>query len=212
MVLDPTDVTSAGLLATLPRERRQLCGKPMALASVGQRRGADIHCPDLAALKLPIGIVPRHPLEALGGRHTSAAGAQGNRGVTHGLRLCGLITGSPSCKPRRSGPSVRPMALSSPMNTTTASRPLSTACYSSTQPTSSPTPRPAPVHRVLTRHLLTTAGLKADESRGGSWALKIIAAILGRPAVEKILSNLGLHPQPPPRGRAGEAGHDGLPA
>ena len=39
----------------------------------------------------------------------------------------------------------------------------------------------------------------------GSGELKIIAAILERPVVEKILSHLGLDPQPPPRGRAREA-------
>ncbi|GMV03331.1 MAG: hypothetical protein AMXMBFR52_29860 [Burkholderiales bacterium] len=34
------------------------------------------------------------------------------------------------------------------------------------------------------------------------------AAILERPVIEKILAHLGLDPQPPPRGRAREAGHD----
>jgi hypothetical protein len=38
--------------------------------------------------------------------------------------------------------------------------------------------------------------------------LKIIAAILERPVIEKILTHLGLDPQPPPRGRACEAGQD----
>ena len=38
--------------------------------------------------------------------------------------------------------------------------------------------------------------------------LKIIAAILERPVIEKILTHLGLDPQPPPRGRAREAGQD----
>ncbi len=37
---------------------------------------------------------------------------------------------------------------------------------------------------------------------------KIIAAILERPVVERILTHLGLDPQPPPRGRARQAGHD----
>jgi len=36
----------------------------------------------------------------------------------------------------------------------------------------------------------------------------IIAAILERPVIEKILTHLGLDPQPPPRGRAREAGQD----
>ncbi|MBK6862435.1 MAG: transposase [Ideonella sp.] len=42
----------------------------------------------------------------------------------------------------------------------------------------------------------------------GGGELKIIAAILERPVIEKILSHLGLDPQPPPKGRAREAGQD----
>ncbi|MCX8004014.1 MAG: hypothetical protein N2688_03505 [Burkholderiaceae bacterium] len=42
----------------------------------------------------------------------------------------------------------------------------------------------------------------------GAGELKIIAAILERPVIEKILSHLGLDPQPPPRGRAREAVQD----
>ena len=42
----------------------------------------------------------------------------------------------------------------------------------------------------------------------GAGDLKIIAAILERPVIEKILSHLGLDRQPPPRGRAREAGQD----
>lgn len=38
--------------------------------------------------------------------------------------------------------------------------------------------------------------------------LEIIAAILERPMIEKILTHLGLDPQPPPRGRAREAWQD----
>jgi len=38
----------------------------------------------------------------------------------------------------------------------------------------------------------------------GGGELKIIAAILERPVIEKILTHLGLDPRPPPRGRAGE--------
>ena len=37
--------------------------------------------------------------------------------------------------------------------------------------------------------------------------LKIIAAILQRAAIEKILTHLGLDPRPPHRGRASQAGH-----
>ena len=42
----------------------------------------------------------------------------------------------------------------------------------------------------------------------GAGELKIIAAIVERPVIEKILTHLGLDPQPPPRGRACEAGQD----
>jgi len=42
----------------------------------------------------------------------------------------------------------------------------------------------------------------------GGGELKIIVAILERPVIEKILTHLGLDPQPPPRGRAREAGQD----
>ena len=42
----------------------------------------------------------------------------------------------------------------------------------------------------------------------GDGDLKIIAAILERPVIEKILTHLGLDPQPPPRGRAREVGQD----
>jgi len=42
----------------------------------------------------------------------------------------------------------------------------------------------------------------------GAGELKIIAAILERPVIEKILTHLGLDPQPPPRGRAREIGRD----
>ena len=38
----------------------------------------------------------------------------------------------------------------------------------------------------------------------GAGALKIIAAILERPVIQKILEHLGLDPQPPPQGRARE--------
>lgn len=42
----------------------------------------------------------------------------------------------------------------------------------------------------------------------GASELKIISAILGRPVIEKILTHLGLDPQPPPRGRARQAAQD----
>ena len=40
----------------------------------------------------------------------------------------------------------------------------------------------------------------------GAGELKIIAAILECPVIQKILSHLGLDSQPPPKGRAREAG------
>ncbi len=42
----------------------------------------------------------------------------------------------------------------------------------------------------------------------GGGELKIIAAILERPVIEKILTHLGLDPQPPPKGGARETGQD----
>jgi hypothetical protein len=42
----------------------------------------------------------------------------------------------------------------------------------------------------------------------GAGELMNIAAILERPVIEKILTHLGLDAQPPPRGRARQAGHD----
>jgi hypothetical protein len=40
----------------------------------------------------------------------------------------------------------------------------------------------------------------------GGGQLKIIAAILERPVIEKILTHLGLDPQPPPKAPAREPG------
>jgi hypothetical protein len=40
----------------------------------------------------------------------------------------------------------------------------------------------------------------------GAGTLKIIAAILERPVIEKILTHLGLDPQPPPKAPAREPG------
>ena len=45
-------------------------------------------------------------------------------------------------------------------------------------------------------------------SNCGGGKLKVIEAILERPVIEKILTHLGQDPQPPPRGRAREAGQD----
>lgn len=42
----------------------------------------------------------------------------------------------------------------------------------------------------------------------GGGELKVIAGILERPVVEKILTHLDLDPQPPPGGRARKAGQD----
>ena len=43
----------------------------------------------------------------------------------------------------------------------------------------------------------------------GAWEREIIAAILERAAIGKILTHLELDPQPPPRERASEAGRAG---
>jgi hypothetical protein len=51
-------------------------------------------------------------------------------------------------------------------------------------------------------------GTEAQDTNCAAGELKIIAAILERPVIEKILTHLGLDPQPPPRGRAREAGQD----
>jgi hypothetical protein len=59
---------------------------------------------------------------------------------------------------------------------------------------------------VITRHLLGQSGLKAEEADSGAGELKIIAAILERLLIQKILSPLGLDPQPSPKGRAREPG------
>ena len=42
----------------------------------------------------------------------------------------------------------------------------------------------------------------------GGGEFKIIAASLERSVIEKILTHLGLDPQPPPNGRAREVGQD----
>jgi hypothetical protein len=42
----------------------------------------------------------------------------------------------------------------------------------------------------------------------GGGELRIIAAILERSVIEKILTHLGLNPQPPPKSRAREAAQD----
>jgi hypothetical protein len=55
--------------------------------------------------------------------------------------------------------------------------------------------------RPVGRHL-------GAELRDGAGELKTSAAILEEPAVEKILTHLGLDPQPPPEGRAREPGQD----
>ena len=44
----------------------------------------------------------------------------------------------------------------------------------------------------------------------GTGEFKVIAAILERPAIQKILDHLGLNPQPPPKGRAHEPREPGL--
>ena len=63
----------------------------------------------------------------------------------------------------------------------------------------------APVPRISWARLLKRVfaiDIQHCPNCGGE--LKIIAAILERPAIEKVLAHLGLDPQPPPRGRAPE--------
>ncbi len=68
----------------------------------------------------------------------------------------------------------------------------------------------SPVRGSLIRGLVLDPGavlsLQHRPYCGGD--LKIIAVILERPVIEMILTHLGLDPQPPPRGRAREAGQD----
>jgi len=56
------------------------------------------------------------------------------------------------------------------------------------------------------RALVVPQGSAQPQEASGE--LKIIAAILERPVIEKILTHLGLDPQPPPRGRAREVVQD----
>ena len=77
------------------------------------------------------------------------------------------------------------------------------------------------VHRVITRYLLGQAGLKFEEADSGAVTLiqrvfeidmehcpncggelKIIAAILEQPVIEKIFPHLGLQARAPPRAPA----------
>jgi hypothetical protein len=71
-------------------------------------------------------------------------------------------------------------------------------------------PVQAPAHRIswarLLRRVFDIDMQHCPHCGGGE--LKIIAAILERPVIERILTHLGVDPQPPPRGRAREAAHD----
>jgi len=72
-------------------------------------------------------------------------------------------------------------------------------------------PVQARAHRIGWARLLKRVSdidLRRCPSCGGG-ELEIIAAILQRAAIEKILTHLGLDPRPPPRGRVSEAGHAG---
>jgi len=60
---------------------------------------------------------------------------------------------------------------------------------------------PAPKLRFRHRHA-ARPGLRRRRAH------KVIAAIHERPVVEKMLTHLGLDPQPPPKGRARETRHD----
>jgi hypothetical protein len=65
-------------------------------------------------------------------------------------------------------------------------------------------------HRISWARLLKRVfeiDMHTCPNRGGG-ELKVIWAILERPVIEKILTHLGLDPQPPPRGRAREVVQD----
>jgi hypothetical protein len=65
-------------------------------------------------------------------------------------------------------------------------------------------------HRISWARLLKRV-LDLDVQHGprcGAGPVKIIAAILEREVIGKILTRLGLDPQPPPSGKAREAGHE----
>jgi len=65
-------------------------------------------------------------------------------------------------------------------------------------------------HRTGSARLLKSVfdiDMKRCPKRGAG-DMQIIAVILERPVIEKILTHLGMDPQLPPRGRACEAGQD----
>ena len=65
-------------------------------------------------------------------------------------------------------------------------------------------------HRISRARLLKRvfdSDMQHCPNCGGS-ELEIVAAILERPVLEKILGHLGLNSQPPPKVRAREAGQD----
>jgi len=72
---------------------------------------------------------------------------------------------------------------------------------------SSEAPRTIPLQEVQYERCSFALDLEHCPNCGGE-ELKIIAAILERPVIEKILDHLGLDPQPPPKSRAREAGQD----
>ena len=65
-----------------------------------------------------------------------------------------------------------------------------------------------PNHIRLARLLKRVPGIDMQHCPNCGGELKMIAAILERPVIEKTLSHLGLDPQLPPRGRVREAGQD----
>ena len=71
-------------------------------------------------------------------------------------------------------------------------------------------PDGAPVHyeRHCPEQTMLNRLVQQHAASCGGGELKIIAAILERPVIEKILTHLGLDPQPPPRGRAREVVQD----
>lgn len=96
----------------------QLSGVEIARPADAGRPGANLRCPNLAALKLPVGRPCSYPYRAP--RRRVHVGGQSRR-LMRSPRLWTVTAnhlGSPSCKPSAGSPGGRPMALRSSSNLT----------------------------------------------------------------------------------------------
>jgi hypothetical protein len=112
----------------------------------------------------------------------------------HLIRLHGVLAPNPKLRPR-----VVPQGPPAPAQTGTEAT-AAGDCDIDTVP--------AGPHRLSWARLLKRV-FDIDMERCPNCAageLKIVAAILERPVIEKLLTHLGLDLQPPPRGRAREEG------